>query len=87
MFVNAVARNRNAKSEDVRSGFGQGRVVSAQQAVSLGMADRVATLDETITRLFQTLPPVQGSSDPARAETDRQAQSLRERVNLILQKE
>lgn len=51
MFVSAVARNRGVKRTDVRNGFGEGRTVGAKQAVALGMADRVATLDETITRL------------------------------------
>lgn len=50
-FVKAVARNRSAKASDVRGGYGQGRMVSAKDAVSSGMADRVATLDETIQRL------------------------------------
>ncbi len=51
LFVKAVAKHRGAKAADVRNGFGQGRMVSAHEAVSQGMADRVATLDETITRL------------------------------------
>lgn len=50
-FVKAVARNRNVKASDVRGGFGQGRMVSAKDAIAEGMADRVATLDETIARL------------------------------------
>jgi ClpP class serine protease len=86
-FVNAIARNRNVKAADVRYGFGEGRVVSAEQAVSLGMADRVGTLDETVSRYFQNLPSVQEPSSPARAETTREAQSLRERVETILKKE
>jgi signal peptide peptidase SppA len=51
LFVRAVARHRGVKPADVRNGFGEGRVVGARQAVSLGMADRVATLDDTIARL------------------------------------
>lgn len=51
MFTGAVARNRGVKRAEVVSGFGEGRMVGAKQAVSLGMADRVATLDETIDRL------------------------------------
>lgn len=50
-FTSAVARGRGVSAADVRNGFGEGRVVGAQQAVKLGMADRVATLDETIARL------------------------------------
>ena len=51
MFAGAVARNRGVKRAEVVGGFGEGRVVGAKQAVVLGMADRVATLDETIERL------------------------------------
>lgn len=50
-FAGAVARNRGVKRSEVVGGFGEGRVVGAKQAVALGMADRVATLDETIDRL------------------------------------
>lgn len=50
-FVKTVARNRGIKPDAVRNGFGEGRVVNAREAVSLGMADRIATLDETIERL------------------------------------
>lgn len=51
MFAKAVARNRGVKAADVRGGFGEGRMVAAKDAVAQGMADRVATLDETIQRL------------------------------------
>ena len=50
MFVQAVAKGRGVSPSAVRNGFGEGRVVGAQQAVRLGLADRVATLDETIAR-------------------------------------
>lgn len=51
MFTRAVARHRDVPVERVRNEFGQGRVVGARQAVELGMADRIGTLDETIRRL------------------------------------
>lgn len=54
MFTNAVARNRGVKPAAVRNGFGEGRVVSAQQALELGMADRIGTLEETVSRLFNS---------------------------------
>jgi signal peptide peptidase SppA len=50
-FVKAVARNRGTGLDAVRSGYGEGRVVGAEQAVELGMADSIATLDETVQRL------------------------------------
>ena len=54
MFVKAVARNRGVSARDVREGYGEGRVVGAVQAKALGMADRVATLDETLARLVKS---------------------------------
>lgn len=50
-FTGTVARNRGVKRSEVVSGFGEGRVVGAKEAVALGMADRVDTLDATIDRL------------------------------------
>ncbi|MGA8310168.1 MAG: S49 family peptidase [Terriglobales bacterium] len=52
MFVNAVARNRGVGSYAVKNGFGEGRMVLAQDAVKLGMADGVGTLDQTLARLL-----------------------------------
>jgi signal peptide peptidase SppA len=68
MFVAAVARHRGVKAADVRSGFGEGRCVGARQAVALGMADRVGTLDETIERLARGRRKPSGAS--ASAESD-----------------
>ena len=48
MFTKAVARNRGVSVETVRNGFAEGRVVGARESVTLGMADRVATLDDVI---------------------------------------
>jgi hypothetical protein len=36
----------------VRGGFGEGRVLQAEDALAAGMIDRIATLDETIERLL-----------------------------------
>lgn len=49
MFVAAVAKGRGVKPAEVRGGFGEGRVVNAAEAVGLGMADRVATLDDVLS--------------------------------------
>jgi len=51
-FSGAVARNRGVKVSTVRNGFGEGRVVGAEEAVKLGMADRIGTLEETVDRLL-----------------------------------
>jgi signal peptide peptidase SppA len=55
MFVRTVARGRDVLQRDVRENFGQGRMVSAERAVSLRMADRVDTLEATIARLQQEI--------------------------------
>jgi signal peptide peptidase SppA len=50
MFTKSVGRNRGASAADVREGFGQGRMVLAADAVKAGMADRVATMAQTLAR-------------------------------------
>ncbi len=47
-FVDAVASGRGTTPENVRQNFGGGRVFESRRLVSLGMADRVATLEQTI---------------------------------------
>ena len=67
MFVKSVARGRRVSQDDVRGGFGQGRMVLAAAAVKEGMADRVATMDDTLARLgaSDTNPPkMAASADP-----------------------
>ena len=50
-FIADVARGRGVAPAAVRDGFGEGRTVPAAQAVALGMADRIATLDELLAGL------------------------------------
>lgn len=50
MFTADVAAGRGVKAKDVRGGFGEGRILPAQAAVAEGLADRVATLEQTIMR-------------------------------------
>lgn len=72
-FVTAVARNRGVKTADVRDGFGEGRVVGAKKALQLGMADRIGTLDETITRVQKGMP----RSKTMNADTDFRRRRMR----------
>lgn len=51
MFVADVAKGRRVAAGDVRAGFGEGRMVSAKNAVQAGMADRVDTFDNTVVRM------------------------------------
>ncbi len=50
-FVDAVAKGRDTTASKVKNGYGQGRMVSPAAAVAEGMANRVATMDQTLSRL------------------------------------
>jgi len=65
-FIAAVARNRNTTVSDVKENFGQGRVFRAKEAKSIGMIDRIATLENVI----RDLRPKGKSRSRAQAETD-----------------
>ncbi len=54
LFVDDVARGRGVTPATVRSDYGQGRVLTANDAKAAGMIDRVATSDETMRRLMGT---------------------------------
>ena len=76
-FVAAVARGRRTTAARVRSDFGQGGMLAARRAVEAGMADRVDTLDATLTRLARrTGPP---PSPHRRAQAKRELE-LRQRL-------
>lgn len=51
LFVKDVAKGRNASVTDVKSGFGEGRVLTAKRAVEANLADRVEPFEATIQRL------------------------------------
>jgi ClpP class serine protease len=50
-FVKDVARGRNVTPAAVRGGFGEGRALGAKDAKAAGLIDRIATMDETLSRL------------------------------------
>lgn len=84
-FVNAVARNRGVDPDSVRNGFGEGRMVGARQAVELGMADRVETLNETIERLLNRNGSSNASVKAADVSGDGQAPIANESQPLLAQ--
>lgn len=51
-FVKAVARGRGDKPANVMNGYGEGRVLKDNEAVRANVADRVGTLDNTISRMI-----------------------------------
>lgn len=68
LFVSDVAKARGvpvatvrADPETAEAHFGGGRAYHARQAVRLGMADRVATLEDTIKRAARGRPPRQAA--------------------------
>ncbi len=50
-FTKDVARGRGVSVTDVRTGYGEGRALSAADAKKAGLIDRIATMDSTISRL------------------------------------
>lgn len=61
-FLAAVARGRGVGVGQVREGFGQGRVIAADEAIELGMADRIGTMRELIGELIGEDGAPQGGS-------------------------
>lgn len=86
-FVGALARNRGVTIGRAREGFGEGRMVLARQAVAMGMADRIGTLDDVLRDFLRQDKKSTGSSGLARAELERDVKSLREKVTQILRGE
>ena len=74
-FVGDVARNRSTTKADVETNFGQGRMVTAKDAVANGMADRIGTLEETVARLAGT----------SRSRNRLRAERRRQRLDLLKQ--
>jgi len=50
-FVADVAKGRGVSVKDVRSGFGQGRMLVAPDALKAGMVDRIGTFSDTLDRV------------------------------------
>lgn len=61
MFTGDVAKGRRVAVGDVRNGFGEGRVLTARQATTAGMVDRVDTLQATLTKIAKGQTPGTGA--------------------------
>jgi signal peptide peptidase SppA len=48
IFIRAVAKGRGVTADQVKSGYGEGRMFFADKAVALGMADQVGTIDQVL---------------------------------------
>lgn len=81
-FVNAVARGRGVKAADVRSGYGEGRVVGAKEAIKLGMADRMGSLRDTLARLGVSNVAGGSNAEDETAPTFADSENMRVRLRL-----
>jgi ClpP class serine protease len=70
VFVADVAAGRRVTTAKVLRDFGKGGMVPAARAVEVGMADRVGTLDQTLSGLARRVPSSQAPSRRALAERD-----------------
>jgi len=57
-FLKAVATGRGVPVATVKRDFGQGRVYSAKEALSRGMVDRIATVEDTLDRMLKAKGPM-----------------------------
>jgi capsid assembly protease len=84
-FVRAVARGRNATLTAVRSGFGRGGVVRAEEAVREGMADKIGTLESILNRYGLGLADLQAKAaydDQARPVADQEVEIRKRKMRL-----
>lgn len=67
MFEGDVAKGRRVSAGKVSSDFGEGAVMTAEESVTAGLADRVATLDEVVGKVAGGYRPkgVARAADPA----------------------
>ena len=79
MFTRDIARGRGIPVQAVRDGFGEGRIFGAKDAVRMGMADRVATLEEVLA----TANKSNQAGDSALANRALVAGSYEDRVRLV----
>ena len=90
-FVNAVARGRRASAATVRKDFGEGNLVMAREAVRLGMADRIATIEQVIAGGVSAPPSAAGikggsrkAGIAARSSNDKSVEARRRRLRIAM---
>jgi signal peptide peptidase SppA len=81
-FTGDVAKGRGVPPADVRKGFGEGRAVSADDALACGLIDKVATFADTLARCSSSStdrtsralesPPVVTTQEPSPATVQEQ---------------
>lgn len=65
-FTGFVATGRGVTVDKVNADFGQGRMLSAKDAVAAGLADRIATLDQVVASLVASavVPVIEAITEP-----------------------
>jgi capsid assembly protease len=76
MFTKAIAKGRSVSVEQVRNGMGQGRVLSAEDAVKASMIDGVDTFDAVIRRMQKSARNTPSPAASRRARAARELQIL-----------
>jgi signal peptide peptidase SppA len=61
-FVKAVAAHRGDTQTNVRNGYGEGRVLGAEQSVKAKLADRIGNFEDAIARLSTRVKRAGGPS-------------------------
>lgn len=72
-FTSDVARFRDVRQSAVKGGFGEGRVLVANEALKEGLVDRIETLENVLSRL---------GADSGERESRRRAEDDQDRVRL-----
>jgi HK97 family phage major capsid protein len=71
MFAADVAKGRGDTIANVKAGYGEGRSLTAREAVKAGLADRIATLEQVLAEFGAQSPTAKGprSMTSLKAET------------------
>lgn len=80
-FLKGMADARGLTAKQVEANFGGGRVLTPSQAVKVGMADRIGTIEDALVRLGEG--KVKMRTAQASAEQTRYAELVTERERLI----
>jgi signal peptide peptidase SppA len=66
-FKRSMATNRGIRIDQVESKFGGGEMMRAEDALAAGLVDRIATFDQTVSRMMTRRAPASARAALARA--------------------
>jgi ClpP class serine protease len=81
VFINDVARYRKTDAGNIQNNYGQGDVLFAKQALSVGMIDSVGNLQTALTHLMNTINP-EGKDNPDNDSENKKTEKNNLRSNL-----